>query len=81
MGDAGDALSLLAGGGGHQGTGSGKEHVFHLSLGQQGQDMAAQHRCRAAAAGTAGVDILLFPVKEEEAAVLVYRLISRLWNR
>lgn len=74
MGDTGNTLSLLAGGGGHEGPRGSKQHIFQFSLCQLGQDMAAQHCRRASAAGPSRMDVLLFPVKKEQAAVLVYRL-------
>ena len=70
MADGGDGLSLKAGGRGQQGPGGGEDNFLPLPLPHPGEEIAVQYRGGAAAAGAAGVHVLLLPVVEEEAAVL-----------
>ena len=71
MGDAGNALPLLGGGGGHQSPGGAEKDVPQLPALHAAEKVAAQHRGRAAAARAPGVDVLALAVVEEQAAVLV----------
>lgn len=69
--DAGDGLPLKAGGGREQRPGGGEEHLPPSPLPESRQDIAVQHRRRAAAAAGPRVHVLPLPVVEQEAAVLV----------
>ena len=69
MADAGNALPLKGRGGREQRPGRGKEDPFPAAGPHAAQDIAAEHRRRAAAAGGPGVHILLLPVIEQQAAV------------
>ena len=71
MRDAGDALALLRGCGGHQCAGADEEHLFELPGGKLPQDDRAQHRGGAPAAGTAGVDVLRLAFVDHQAAIVV----------
>ena len=69
VGDAGDALPLLGGGGGHQRAGADEQDAFQLPLLHFFQQVGAEDRRRAAAARAARVDILLAAVIDQQPAV------------
>ena len=72
MADAGNALSLLAGERGHEGTRPGKEHPPPHAALHGGEDMRRQHRGGAAAARAAGVHVLGQQVVNQHPAVEVF---------
>ena len=65
MADSGDARTLLRAGGGHERPGCGKEHPLPQPFLERGQDLRTEHRGAAAAAGTAGSDVLFLAVKPQ----------------
>ena len=66
---AGDWKSLLGGGGGQQRTGAAEQNPFQFSLIELIQQIAAEGNGAAAAAGTAGMDILYGVVKNQGPAI------------
>lgn len=71
MGDAGDALSLLYRHRAHQGAGGHEQHLAKGAFFDLGQDMPAEDRGAAPAAGSARLHILFFPVKDHQPAVVM----------
>ena len=69
MAHAGNGQSLLGGGGGEQGTGSAEQDFLQFSRSKLRQEFRTQGDGAAAAAGTAGMDILFRIVKNQIAAV------------
>ena len=70
MADPGNGQSLLGGGGGEECAGAAEQNGFPFSGFQAVQKIAAEGDGTASAAGAPGVDILVFPVKNQGAAVL-----------
>ena len=68
--DAGDGLALKAGRGREQRPRGGKDDALPLPRPQPGEEVAVEHRRRAAAAGGSGVHVLPVAVVEQQAAVL-----------
>ena len=68
---AGDGLSLLAGGSAHQRARGHKDDPPHLAALQLRQEVPVQHGGAAAAAASPGVNVLLFPVEDQQAAVVI----------
>ena len=71
MADAGNGFPLKAGGGGEQRPGGGEQDAAPAALLQAGEQIPAEYRRGAAAAGAAGVHILPLPVVEQQPAVLI----------
>ena len=71
MGDAWDAFSFIEADRGKQGSCGHKKDPLPLSLLDPGKDIAAEHRSRAAAAGSSWVGRLGAGVKGRVAAVQV----------
>lgn len=71
MGHAGDTLPQPRGGGGHQRPRPRKEYPLERAGGEPLHDIRAHDAARAAAAGCAGVDILLVERIEHQAAIRV----------
>ena len=69
MADAGHALALKGAGGAQQRAGGSKDHALPFARAQALQEIAVEHRGGAAAAGAAGVHVLLCPVIQQDAAV------------
>lgn len=70
MADAGDGLSLTGGDGGEQRPGGGEEEPLPPARPHPGEQIAVEHRRRAAAAGGPGVHVLPLAVVEQQAAVV-----------
>ena len=69
MTDTGNWQSLLGGGRGQQRTGTAEENPFQFPVPQLIQKVTAEGDGTAAAAGTAGVDILHGVVKDKSTAI------------
>lgn len=71
MADGGNGLALPGGDRRHQRAGGAEEQTVDLFFTELPQQISAEHRRAAAAAGTARVDILPLEVVDENAAVAV----------
>lgn len=68
--DGGDRLFLQDGRRTEQSAGRDEQDIAQASAAHIAKDMSAQYRCAAAAAGTAGMDVLIF-AEDHHAAVFV----------
>mgnify|MGYP002983797421 CR=1 FL=1 len=68
--DGGNGFPLTGGDRGEQGAGGGKDDPLPAALAHLCEKIAIEHRGGAAAAGGAGVHVLVLPVIEQQAAVL-----------